>query len=399
MGVVAISKTNAKPAIKQVEANQKSLDMLPPDSGMWKVKGFPGLYVRARATSKSFMVQRRIDGDLVKTTLGPLSMKVAREKAMKLWGEIERKESSDVALTFGAAVEQYIEAKLLAGRMAPKTVKIYRYIAGKYFGAWKSLTLAEIGGNRLGIRAMQQKITRNHGRATSNQCVRMAAAVYRWHRETNEALPEWAKKAAEIHNLKPRDWALSPDELRAWWHVERTGDVRETGVSTLGTAKRMWWLTALFTGARKGSIEALRWEDVDLEKKVIFFGTAKGGRTYYIPMSDPLADLLRTYRSSQDLPPSEWCFRSPKRGCDHLRNVTDTKDGVAAAHKMRHSFRTALLELGVGEDQARLLMGHSMSGVSRGYIHAGLVVESLRPISNQVAKKYLEILPNLITEK
>ncbi len=391
MRVVAGSKTNAKPAIKQVEANQKSLDMLLPDSGMWKVKGFPGLYVRARATTKSFIVQRRIDGDLVKTTLGPLTMKVARERAMKLWGDIERTSTAGNALTWGAAVEAYIEAKSLS----PRTVKIYRYTARKYFGAWKNLTLEEIGSNRLGIRALQQRLTKSSGRATANGCIRLASAIYRWHREVNEDLPEWGKKVAELHAIPARDWAYTADELRAWWRAEKTIDTPATGVSTLKPVRRMLWVTMLFTGARKGSVEAMKWEDVDFGNKTIFFATAKRGRTYRVPMSDPLADLLARHRDSEHCPPSEWCFPSQRIAGDHLKNVSNTKEGIGAAHRLRHTFRTALTQLGVGEDQAKLLLGHAMTGVSRGYIHAGLVVESLRPIANQVAEKYLEILPNL----
>jgi hypothetical protein len=106
MSVAAIKNTNVEQAIKQVDANQKAIDGLQANSGMWKVRGIPGLYCRARAKSKSFMVQRRIDGELVKTTLGELPMKMARERAMKLWGSIERRE---------AAVEAYINAKLSAG--------------------------------------------------------------------------------------------------------------------------------------------------------------------------------------------------------------------------------------------------------------------------------------------
>ena len=394
MDVVPIRKAKSEPAIKLVEATQKSIDALPLNSGMWKVKGFPGLYVRARARSKSFMLQRRIEGDLVKAMLGPLTMKAAKEEAMKQWGGLERKEAAagDV-LTLGAAIEQYIVAKVSLGKMAPKTADLARYNAGRYFVRWKDLTLEELGKNRLGIRQLQQRITNDHGRATSNQCMRLLAAVYRWCREVDENLPEWPRKVAEIHSIKPRDWAYSPDELRAWWRAEKDGAGRGKGVSTLGAIKRMWWLVALFTGARKGSIEALRWDDVDIEKKVIHFRVTKGDRPYAVPMADALANFLKCYRSSEDVPPSQWVFPSPVVDGAHLVDVKNTNEGVGPAHRLRHTFRTTLAELGVAEDQSRMLMGHSMGGnVSRGYITSPLVVESLRPITNAVAEHCAEII-------
>jgi hypothetical protein len=77
----------------------------------------------------------------------------------------------------------------------------------------------------------------------------------------------------------------------------------------------------------------------------------------------------------------------------HLTNVRDDKRHVHGAHHLRHTFRTVLTELGATTDQARLLMGHSLAGdVSRGYITSSLLIESLRPLANQVADHYAKIL-------
>ena len=398
MDVVAIRKPESEQATKLVEANQKSLETLPFNSGTWKVKGIPGLYVRSRVTSKSFMLQRRIEGDLVRVMLGPLTMKAAKEEAMKQWGTLERKPTESGVLALGAAIEQYIEAKTAAGKMAPKTATLARYNASRYFDRWKDRTLEDVGKNPLAVRQLHQRITNDHGRATSNQCVRLLAAVYRWCREADEKLPEWSKRAAEIHNIKARDWAYSPDELRDWWSAtrEKSGKKVTLGVKALGTMKRMWWLTALLTGARKGSVEALKWSDVDLDNRTIKFRITKGNRPYSIPMSDTLAELLIRYQKSSDVPPSEWLFPSPVVEGGHLVDVKNPNEGVGPAHRLRHTFRTTLAQLGVASDQARMLMGHSMGGdVSRGYITAPLVVESLRPIANAVAARYIEILGSL----
>ena len=151
-----------------------------------------------------------------------------------------------------------------------------------------------------------------------------------------------------------------------------------------------------FTGARKGSIEALMWTDLDLVKKVIRFRVTKGGRPYSIPMADRLAVLLTEYRKSPDVPPSNWLFPSNVIQGAHLVDVKNPNEGVGPAHRLRHTFRTTLAELGASPDQARMLMGHSMGGdVSRGYISAPLVVESLRCITNAVVAQYLEILKDL----
>jgi hypothetical protein len=52
-----------------------------------------------------------------------------------------------------------------------------------------------------------------------------------------------------------------------------------------------------------------------------------------------------------------------------------------------------LAELGATQDQAKVLMGHSMGGdVSRGYITAPLLIELLRPIVNAIAEHYVTVV-------
>lgn len=396
MTVVAIRKRVETPAkagasTKAVPANQKAIDALPFDSGTWRVEGVTGLFVRCRAHTKSFYIQRRVLGTLVKETLGELPMKRAREKAMKVWSALKVKPASGKAVTLEAAVERYIEEKALA----PKTVKNYRYNVERYLKDWSGRALHDVGNDRAGFRFLQRQLRKDHGAATSNQVVRLVSAVYRWQRKIDTSLPEPPTTAVEVEAIPPRDWAYSAEDLKAWWHTEETkeGKAVQKGVSTLGPIKRMWWITALFTGARKGSIEALKWTDIDFEKKTIHFRVTKGDRPYIVPMSDKLAKLLVQYQGGGKVPPSEWVFPSNVKEGNHIVGVKNDKEGVGPAHRLRHTFRTALAQLGASDDQARMLMGHSMGGdISRGYITAPLLVESLRPVINAVAEHYLKIV-------
>jgi integrase len=397
MPIVAIRETTAAEPSKTVAANQKAIDALPFDSGTWRVEGVPGLYLRCRAKVKSFMLQRRVRGVLVKETLGPQSMKQARAAAMKTWSTMKPQAAGD-AVTLAAALDMYFQDK----QLAEKTRFNYRYNADRYLKAWTGRSLQAIGEDRAGVRALQRQITKEHGAATSNQVVRLISAVYRWARKQDTSLPEAPTTAVEVARIPARNWALSPEELKAWWYAEvelkgKPGKLVRQGVSTLSEVKRMWWITALLTGARAGSIEALRWDDLNLDKKTILFAVTKGDRPYLIPMSDTLAALLRAYRDGGAVPPSEWLFPSPMRTGSHLVAVKNVVEGVRPAHAMRHTFRTTLAQLGVSSDQSRLLMGHSMGGdVSRNYITSSLVIESLRPITNAVAEHYVAIIPGIL---
>ncbi|MEO8372539.1 MAG: hypothetical protein ABI806_25355, partial [Candidatus Solibacter sp.] len=127
---------------KAVAANQKAIDALPFDSGTWRVEGVPGLYLRSRAKTKSFFLQRRVRGQLVKGTLGSMSMKRARAAAMKTWSGMKPKAGD--AVTFAAALAHYLEDK----QLAEKTRFNYKYNADRYLKDWMGRSLEAIGDDR-----------------------------------------------------------------------------------------------------------------------------------------------------------------------------------------------------------------------------------------------------------
>jgi integrase len=338
------------------------------------------LVVRCGRRSKSFRLQRRIRGKIIWRVLGQVSLAQARRAAMSEWVRLKPR-PPQARITLAEAWRAYLSEK----RLAEKTRFLYEYNLEKYLAAWKDRTLHEIGEDRAGVRHLFLALVKNHGLAVANQVLDMLSAVYRYHKKVAPDLPECPTVVVELPRLKPRDWALSDDELRAWWGA----------VQKLNPVKRTFWLALLLTGARRGSVEALRWRDIDFERRVIHFRVAKGGRTYSVPAPDLLLEILRRYRETE-APPSDWVFPSPQKPDAHLVNVRDDKRGVASAHHLRHTYRTVLAELGATPDQARLLMGHSLgSDVSSGYITAPLLIEALRGLANAVARKYAEVLHDL----
>ncbi len=337
-----------------------------------------GLYLRCRAKTKSFMVQRRVGGRLVQRVLGPVTLAAARRKAQVVWTQMKPKPEGGVP-TLEEAWHVYVQER----ELAETTRKEYQHLLKYVPETWRRRTLDQAGQDRAGVRALYSTLLRRHGRALTSYVFRVLRACYNWYRKVMPDLPENPCVVVDLPQLPARDWALSDEQLTVWWKA----------VAKLAPVKRTWWLTALLTGARANSIAQLKWADLDFEQKVIQFRVTKRNRPYMVPMSDRLAEVLSKYKR-WDAAPSDWVFPSPVHPDRPLRSkVREKAPSIPSPHHLRHTFRTRLVGLGATPDQARLLLGHSLGGdVSRGYITPARLVESLRPLANAMAEEYARVL-------
>jgi len=364
---------------KVVEPTQAAIDALPANSGEWKVRGVLGLMVRVGQHRISFRLVRRVEGRLVKRTLAAQSLAEAKREAIRTWKALmpPPPEAQPVP-TLQEALDAYLEAK----RLSPRTASEYAATIRRYLSDWLGRRLDALAADRAGFRRRMLDVDKKHGRATGALLMRTYRAIHNWHRKVLTDLPESPTVACETPRVRSRDWALSDDELRRWW-----ARVRE-----LSPVKRAWYLTALMTGARAGSVAALKWSDIDLDRRLIRFRVVKGDRPYVIPLPDRLAAILRHYREREWMPNSDgWVFPSPVNHGEPLHGRVKTP-GVAPPHALRHTMRTRLAEAGATPDLARIALGHSIGQtVSERYITASLLTEAVRPLLNAVAEKYAAI--------
>jgi integrase len=401
MPVIAIRKqrATAKKRRKQpVEATQKAIEALPLNSGSWKVAGIKGLFVRCRAQSKSFYLERRVNGKIKPVTLEATTMREAKEEALKVYVEIkERPFRAPGEITFETAFKNYLAVN--EGKLKPRTVKEYTKQFDRYLKAWHGYTLKFMGSDkgRVDIQQLKIQTRKKHGKAGANQAIGIISFTYNFARKTDTTLPESPTTAVELDRIERRNAAYSPEELHAWGQA----------VSKLNPLKKMWWMVALFTGARQGSICQIAWEDVSLEHKIIKILNTKRQK-YAVPISDVLARLLARYRDSGAVPPSEWVFPSPrerKGGQGFLGDVKEKSDtGIDGTGRLRHTFKT----WGVGcisKEESKILMGQKSSddrgdedNVNFGYVTLDLVLESLRPTINRHNAKYVAVLGEVMPE-
>lgn len=107
----------------------------------------------------------------------------------------------------------------------------------------------------------------------------------------------WLAKAPKIRKprvpLFTRDFRFlrTDDELRRFLEA----------ASAEGEPVFALYATAVYTGMREGELAGLRWEDIDLERRLItvqrsFDGPTKAEDVRYVPVLDPLLPVLRRWR-------------------------------------------------------------------------------------------------------
>jgi integrase len=132
--------------------------------------------------------------------------------------------------------------------------------------------------------------------------------------------------------------------------------------------------TALNTGMRKSELLGLRWEEVDLEQRLICIKNAKNHKKRYIPINDVVLEVMNEQRRHDK--DAEHVFPS-RRSKNHWKNVDGAwQRAVRRAkivnfrfHDLRHTFASRLIRKGVPIKAVQELLGHGSIVVTMRYAH------------------------------
>ena len=118
-------------------------------------------------------------------------------------------------------------------------------------------------------------------------------------------------------------------------------------------------------GLRRSELLALRRDDVDIERNIVFIRGGKGRKDRQSIMAQSLVPLLREYIDKYS--PSFWLFegrtgeRYSESSLQHVLKQAVEKAGInknVTLHMLRHSFATHLLEAGTSTRYIQELLGH-----------------------------------------
>ena len=348
----------------------------------------PGLRLRVGRRSASWLLVGTVnDGRStpVSLTLGradQLTLREARAEARRLKLELSRgvdprearMREGEAAVTAREALERYLSER---PDLSPATVDYYRHWTER-MGRTADRPVASV--TRAEARRLFNRVTEESGRYAANAVARTGRAL--WADVLRERdLPEgnvWAR-AVRMHEERPREWALSDGELRAFWAAaDRRSPVRRAA----------WWTLAL-TGLRMAEAAGLRWEDVDLDGGAAWVARPKGGehRAFLRPLPSALVAELAALRAETEPLGSPWVL--PARGGGRISTLRSDDAGLPPPHALRHTWATRALDLGAEMSTVSLALNHAGKGTTWRYVRRDRVQAPVREATERVAAHLL----------
>lgn len=248
----------------------------------------PGLFLRIRRDSKTFMIRYSIRGKKHKLAIGrlnPLTLEKARRIAREMLGKVAQGIDPRFAdVDGGATMKKLLQSYMdLHARPLKKSWKEDDWRIKKYIPAsWLPRPSGEI--SRLEVLELFRKVGEKYPYA-ANRLLRLLHKVFEYGREC-DLFPENQRNPAEkipLFHEEKRERYVTPREIPAL--------IKAINEHPSERARAALWLIIL-TGCRKNEIIGAKWEDVDFDRNELRLPKTKSGRSHHVPLCEDAMKII-----------------------------------------------------------------------------------------------------------
>ena len=279
----------------------------PPHSGGYRDFGVPGLLLRKGARKATWELRiegrnarRRVLGEFPQVPV-KLAIERARELRERARTGAPIDDAAPGAQTIAIAWPLY-RARLIDENASPKTLAAYGHCYDRLSEAVRNRALRDLLDNRTimadecqRIRARRANYKRG-GLSAAAQSAVFVSALVGFMRDRDPSLIGDPVSACQTTVPQNNDLAiLSVEDMPVWW--QRVRKLKNPIVQEA-------LLFTLLTGLRRGSLESLKWSDLDLKRGCLRVAVAKGGadRAFDLILSKPMIRCLwRARRAGRQL--------------------------------------------------------------------------------------------------
>jgi len=335
-----------KPALERLPAPENGQRMTYHDTKT------PGLSLRVTsAGSKSYCVQKRIDGRVERVTLGKfpgMTIEQARASAAKVLGvaaeggnPAEVKRGKRQEMTLGDLHEEYQARKAAFNKRGDKPEALFRI----YLSHWTNRKLSSIRheevdrlhksiGREIGRKGSAKQVTANNVLKLLHVMFNQAINVWRIYRGDNPA--HGIQKFAE----KSRDRFLQADELPKFFNA-----LAEEKNTTI----RDFVLLSLLTGARKSNVLEMMWDQINFERAEWRIPETKNGEPQTVTLAP---EAIKILEERQKVKPENNPYVLPGRA--RARPTSDEKVVPQPLKEPKKGWSRILARAGIEEGDLRL---------------------------------------------
>ena len=344
------------------------------------LKGF-GVLVSGCTTVKSFVAQRRLsDGKTRRVTIAhtnEMPLAEAKERARKLLVEMRGGLDPKAKPTSGT-LQETAELYLQSTRLSARSKEIYERLVRIHLASLKDRPLHSITPQE--IDALHNRIA---GKSVANAAVRCFRLLFNWAARRDDSLGRNPVRLGknEWHAITPKRRPIPPERLADFYKA----------VQALPPMPRDYVCLLLFTGLRRREASALRWKEIDFERRLISLPAArtKTRQPLDIPMTDYVRDLLIARRQLGD-GTCVFCSYGAtghiSGAGDWLKVLREKTDLEFSLHDLRRTFITVAEALDISPDALKALVNHSLgNGVTETYVK--MTPERLRGPAQLVADR------------
>ena len=241
---------------------------------------------------------------------------------------------------------------------------------------WNSRRLSDIA--RADVARLHAKIGEDHGHYAANRTLALLRTMFNLARVWELFKGENPAQASSCFAKQKRERYLNPEELAA---------VNRALLEEPDWRWRAYFPLALMLGTRKSELLAMRWADIDMERRTWRIPETKAGNSHLLPLPGPAVAMLSGLPSRGK---SDWVFPGdgaaghivePAKAWQRVRaraNVADVR-----IHDLRHTLASWLVAQGFNLPLIGRALNHTQTATTARYAH--LALDPVRAALEQTA--------------
>ena len=376
---------------KAIQFNKRTIDEIPPaeegQRAYYSDARTPGLRISVTDRgSKSWVLQRRIKGQVKRFTLGTypdLTAENAKKKAIEICGEIasggdpqaEKLRVRAQQLRLGDAFEEMLRIR----QLKPKTIWGYRQVMGAALGDWLPKPMAAISKQMVAER--HSKLTINSGGAYADSAMRTLRSIWnfaagRYDGDGDESVlhinpVSRLSKTKAWNRPKRRTTYIQEHDLGRW--MAAVEGMRAESWDTMAKKVGDYLLLTLLTGLRRSEAANLQWQHINFKSRTLTVPDTKNHSDHILPLSRQLQVLLEARQAhstgSAFVFSGENVLRPLHEPRYQMERVIRDSGVRFTMHDLRRTFATIAEGLDLSHYALKRLLNHRITGdVTAGYI-------------------------------